>query len=173
MQNKKSTTKLSTWSKIWRISLAVIVPLGGGMIVSLFTRDAMAKFGSFNQPPLAPPAILFPIAWTILYVLMGIASYFIWKKGYDSRKQSDKFLSKAALIIYAVQLIFNFTWTPLFFNAGLYWVAFAVLMVMWILEIVLIIKAFKLSRVAGWCLLPYLLWTTFAAYLNVSIAILN
>lgn len=173
MSNKKNDHKLSTWDKIWRIALAIAVPLCGGFIISLFTRDAMSKFGSFNQPPLAPPAWLFPVAWTILYVLMGLASYFIWKKGYDSRKAADKSASKTALIIYGIQLVFNFVWTPLFFSLGWYWPAFAWLLVMWALIIVLMIKAYRISRPAFWMLLPYIIWCTFAAYLNCGIAILN
>ncbi|MBR2543869.1 tryptophan-rich sensory protein, partial [Candidatus Saccharibacteria bacterium] len=78
-----------------------------------------------------------------------------------------------ALRIYGAQLVFNFLWTPLFFNANLYWLAFVVLLIMWILELVLLIKAYKISRPAFWCLLPYIIWSTFAAYLNISIALLN
>ncbi|MBQ2695458.1 tryptophan-rich sensory protein [Candidatus Saccharibacteria bacterium] len=173
MPNKKKNQKLSTWGKIWRIALAIAVPLGGGFIISLFTRDAMSKFGSFNQPPLAPPAWLFPVAWSILYILMGLASYLIWKKGHDSRKATDKSASKTALIIYGIQLVFNFIWTPLFFNLGWYWPAFVWLMVMWILIIILMVKTYKISRPAFWMLLPYIIWCTFAAYLNCGIAILN
>ncbi len=173
MPNKKKTQKLSTWGKIWRIALAIAVPLGGGLIISLFTRDAMSKFGSFNQPPLAPPAWLFPVAWTILYVLMGLASYFIWKKGYDSKKVADKSASRTALIIYGIQLGFNFVWTPFFFSLGWYWFAFAWLLIMWALVVVLMVKAYKISRPAFWMLLPYIIWCTFAAYLNCGIAILN
>ena len=173
MPNKKNNRKLSTWGKIWRIALAIAVPLCGGFIISLFTRDAMSKFGSFNQPPLAPPAWLFPVAWTVLYVLMGLASYFIWKKDYDSRKAADKSASKTALIIYGIQLVFNFVWTPLFFSLGWYWFAFAWLLVMWALIIVLMMKAYRISRPAFWMLLPYIIWCTFAAYLNCGIAILN
>ena len=173
MPNKKNNHKLSTWGKIWRIALAIAVPLCGGFIISLFTRDAMSKFGSFNQPPLAPPAWLFPVAWTALYVLMGLSSYFIWKKGYDSRKAADKSASKTALIIYGIQLVFNFVWTPLFFSLGWYWPAFAWLLVMWALIIVLMMKAYRISRPAFWMLLPYIIWCTFAAYLNCGIAILN
>ena len=181
MSNKKpskpsaqsKSAKLSTWSKIWRISLAIIIPLGGGLIISLFTRNAMTKFGTFNQPPLAPPAILFPIAWTILYVLMGLASYFIWKKSYASRKNADKSLNRTALIIYATQLVFNFAWTPFFFVLDLFWFAFIWLLIMWALVLVLIIISYKISKPAFWMLLPYLLWCTFAAYLNCGIAILN
>ena len=169
----KKSTKLSTWGKIWRIVLSIAVPLGGGFIISLFTRDVMMKFGNFNQPPLSPPAILFPIAWTVLYVLMGLASYFIWKKGHDSRKAADKKLAKTALIIYAIQLVFNFAWTPFFFVLDAFWFAFVWLIVMWILIIVLMVLARKISKPAFWMLLPYIIWCTFAAYLNCGIAILN
>ena len=173
MPNKKQTQKLSNLNKAWRIALAIAVPLGGGFIISLFTRDAMSKFSSFNQPPLAPPAWLFPVAWTILYTLMGIASYLIWKKGRDANAPANKTASKTALIIYAVQLVFNFIWTPLFFSLGWYWFAFIWLMVMWVLIIVLTSQTRKISRFAFWMLIPYIIWCTFAAYLNCGIAILN
>lgn len=173
MPNKKHTQKLSNLNKAWRIALAIAVPLGGGFIISLFTRDAMSKFSSFNQPPLAPPAWLFPVAWTILYVLMGLASYNIWKKGQETRNIAKKSSIKTALIIYAIQLIFNFVWTPLFFTFGWYWFAFAWLIAMWILIVVLMVKSYKISRAAFWMLLPYIIWCTFAAYLNCGIAMLN
>ena len=168
----KTKKKVSTFSKVWRIALCILVPLGGGFIISMFTRDTMEKFGSFNQPPLAPPAWLFPVAWTILYILMGVASYLIYAK-YRDGKKAEKSLAKAGLIVYGIQLALNFIWTPLFFTGGLYWVAFAVLALMWIAEIVLLVLSFKTSRAAFWCLLPYLLWTTFAGYLNIGIAVLN
>ena len=69
----KKTKKLTTWGKIWRIAVAVVVPLAVGGVSAVLTMDAMKKFGQFNQPPLAPPSILFPIVWSILYVLMGIS----------------------------------------------------------------------------------------------------
>ncbi|MBP3899323.1 tryptophan-rich sensory protein [Candidatus Saccharibacteria bacterium] len=168
----KTKKKVSTFSKVWRIALCILVPLGGGLIISMFTRDTMEKFGSFNQPPLAPPAWLFPVAWTILYILMGVASYLFYAK-YRDGKKAEKSLTKAGLIVYGIQLALNFIWTPLFFTGGLYWVAFAVLALMWIAEIVLLVLSFKTSRAAFWCLLPYLLWTTFAGYLNIGIAVLN
>lgn len=169
---KAQTNNETIFGKIWRIALAIAIPLGGGFIVSSFTRDAMGKFGDLNQPPLAPPAWLFPVAWTILYILMGLASYLIYRKT-KIGKNGEKVVAKSALMVYAVQLIFNFAWTPVFFNAEKYWLALVILLAMWVLEIVLIVKAKKLNRAAFWCLLPYLLWTTFAAYLNISIAILN
>ena len=171
-KKKSKTDKLTTWGKIWRAGVCIIAPLGGGFLISLLARDAMGQFGMFKQPPLAPPAWLFPVAWTILYILMGVASYLIYLK-YINGNKSEKNAAKEALIIYAVQLVLNFIWTPIFFNANLYWLAFVVIIVMWILELVLLIKTYKISRAAFWCLFPYLLWTTFATYLNISIAILN
>lgn len=165
-------TKLSTFGKIWRVVLCIAVPLGGGFLISLLTMNAMDKFGALKQPPLAPPAWLFPVAWTILYILMGVASYLIWHVGFKGKK-NDKSTAKYVLILYGVQLALNFAWTPVFFNMEQYWIALAILAVMWILEIIILVKIRKLSMPAFWCLIPYLLWTTFAAYLNISIAILN
>lgn len=171
-KQKSKKDKLTTFGKIWRIALCIAIPLGGGFIISLIARDTMMKFGALNQPPLAPPAWLFPVAWTILYILMGVAEYFIYLK-FATGNKAEKVLAKGGLIIYSVQLALNFIWTPIFFNAGLYWVAFAVLAVMWVLEIALMAISFRISKPAFWCLLPYLLWTCFAAYLNISIAIIN
>ena len=172
MAKKNTKNQLTGFGKVWRVALAILVPLGGGFLVSLLTRNAMDQFGMLKQPALAPPAWLFPVAWTILYVLMGVASYLIFA-GMMRRKKSERKVGVVALVIYGVQLLFNFIWTPIFFNAGLYWVAFAVLAVMWVLEIVVLILTFRISRAAFWCLIPYILWTSFAAYLNISIALLN
>lgn len=178
MKKANKTTKLTTMGKIWRIALSIVVPIGGGVIISLFTRDTMEKFGMFNQPPLAPPAWLFPIAWTILYTLMGLASYYIWyhghiKKTNQKANSKTKKSYKSTLVIYGIQLVFNFIWTPLFFSLGWYWFAFGWLIAMYILIVILMVKTFKISKPAFYMLIPYLLWCTFAAYLNCSIAILN
>ena len=163
---------IKTVGKVWRIWLAIAVPVLGGLLISLLTRDAMGQFNSMKQPVLAPPAWLFPVAWTILYVLMGVASYFIWHEGHLGKKK-QKMYAKTALILYGLQLAVNFAWTILFFNLGWYWFAFGWLIFMWMLEIAVLTFAHKLSRGAFWCLVPYILWTTFAAYLNLMIAVLN
>lgn len=163
---------IKTIGKVWRIWLAIAIPLLGGLLISLLTINAMGQFNSMEQPPLAPPAWLFPIAWTILYILMGLASYFIWHAGHLGKKPAKK-IAKTALWLYGIQLVFNFAWTIIFFNLGWYWFAFGWLIVMWILEIAVLLLGRKITRAACWCLLPYLLWTTFAAYLNFAIALLN
>lgn len=176
MPNKKLQSKtkdLTAFGKIWRIAICIAVPLGGGFLISMLTRNTMETFDTFNKPPLAPPAWLFPVAWTILYTLMGLASYFIFYAGFKSKSKNIKSKSKTALIIYGIQLAINFCWTLIFFNLGQFWFALVWLLIMWALIIALLVKAFDLSRPAFFMLLPYLLWTTFAGYLNCSIAILN
>lgn len=170
-KTKKSIKKISTGSKLWRLALCVAAPLAVGGLSAWLTRDNMGKFGEFNQPPLSPPAWLFPVAWTILYVLMGIASYFIWRSGTTSKEK--KSWANGALFLYDLQLVFNFCWTPLFFNFEWFWFAFGWLIVMWLIIIILMGNTKKLSKAAFWLLVPYVLWTTFAAYLNFSIALLN
>ena len=163
---------IRTVGKVWRIWLAIAIPLGGGLLISLFTRDAMGQFNAIEKPQVAPPDWLFPIAWTILYILMGVASYFIWHAGHQGKK-SDKRISVAALVFYGLQLALNFAWTIIFFNLGWYWFAFGWIIALWVFEFIVLVLAQKVSRGAFWCLFPYLLWTTFAAYLNLMIAILN
>lgn len=176
----QTTKNYTTPQKIWRTILAIIAPVAVGGISAALTMNNMAIFGELNQPPLSPPAWLFPVAWTILYILMGIASYLIFYGGYikdpsTGRKPTlaKKTLAKQALIIYGVQLAFNFLWSIFFFNLKAYYFAFAWLMIMWLLIVSLMAKAKKLHPAAFWCLAPYILWCTFAAYLNLSIAILN
>ncbi len=170
-KTKKGTKKLTACGKFWRVLLCVAAPLVVGGISALLTMDTMKSFGDLEQPPLSPPAWLFPIAWTILYVLMGIASWLIYWAGRNDKKKAP--LAKTALVIYGIQLVFNFCWSPLFFNFKWFWFAFAWLIVMWIMIIILVCKAGKISRAAMIMLLPYLLWCTFAAYLNAGIAVLN
>lgn len=167
-RKKPTHEQLSAWGVIWRVVLCVAVPLGGGLIISLLTRNAQEIFGQLNQPPLSPPAWLFPVAWSILYVLMGLACFFIYY--YGTQKPEDR---KCALITYGIQLVLNFVWSLVFFNARQYYIAFAILVVMWILIIVTMVKSSRVSKLALACLVPYVLWVTFAGYLNIMIAILN
>lgn len=165
------TSQKSPMNNIIKVIICLAIPLAVGGISAALTSGAMSSFGDMKQPPLSPPGWLFPVAWTILYILMGIASYFIYFAGRD--KKALKAASKTWLTIYGVQLFFNFCWSPVFFNFKWYWFALGWLLVMWAMIIVLIVKARKISVPAMWMLIPYLLWCTFAAYLNAGIAILN
>ena len=157
--------------KFWVATGLIFLPLMVGLVSSALTGDAMMTFGKLNQPPLAPPAWLFPVAWTILYILMGVASYLIYRL--NPKTKAEKKIQTAELIIYFVQLFFNFMWTIFFFRLEMRWFAFGWLIVMWLMILALICMCAKNRKAAAWCLVPYLLWCTFASYLNIMIAILN
>ena len=153
------------FKKILKVGLFIAIPLLIGGLSSLITMGNMQLFDSINKPPLAPPKWLFPVAWTILYIMMGIASYFLYK--------ADSEEGREALVLYGIQLFFNFWWSIIFFNLKAYWFAAIWLFTMWIIILILLIKSKKIDVRSFWLLLPYFLWTTFAFYLNVGIAILN
>ena len=149
----------------------IVLPLIVGVISTFITGNAMMSFGKLDQPPLAPPAWLFPVAWTVLYILMGVASLLIYR--FESRNESEKKLQNAEIMVYFVQLFFNFMWTILFFRLEARWFALGWLVVMWLMIFALIYMCSKNCKAAAWCLVPYIIWCTFATYLNVMIAILN
>lgn len=155
-----------------KLIVAIAIPLAIGMLSSFITKDAMMSFNAMKKPPLAPPGILFPIVWTILYILMGISSYIIY--AYDAQNDTSSLnLKNKCLLLYAIQLIFNFFWSIIFFKFKLYIFAFAWLIILWILVFKLMKESKKISKVASYLLIPYLVWMAFAAYLNIGIIILN
>lgn len=172
VQTRKSAKRrFTTWGWIWRFIVSVAIPLGVGGLSALISGDSMSKFGDLNQPPLSPPAWLFPVVWTILYILMGIACFLVWTRPAD--KQLTVRTKTSFFIVYGVQLVFNFFWSIFFFNLNWYWFAFIWLIILWAMILYLVIWRGKNLRAVMWLLLPYLLWVTFAGYLNVMIAILN
>lgn len=166
-----SKRKLTVWGWIWRMMVSLAIPLAVGGIAALIAGDSMATFDAFNKPPLAPPAWLFPVAWTILYILMGIACFLVWTRPIN--KQLTMKAKTTFFVIYGLQLAFNFLWSIFFFNLAWHLFAFIWLIALWIMILVLLIWSGKNLRAAMWVLLPYLLWVTFAGYLNIMIAILN
>lgn len=158
---------------IVKLLIAVFIPLAVGGLSAFLTKDAMLIFNSIYKPPLAPPGIVFPIAWSILYVLMGISSYIIYNLDINKLNIEQIVLRKQTLIIYVVQLIFNFFWTIIFFNFSMYKFAFVWLMTLWILVFLYIKTSFELNKISSYLMMPYLVWMTFAGYLNLMIDILN
>ena len=158
---------------IVKLLIAVFIPLAVGGLSAFLTKDAMLIFNSIDKPPLAPPGIVFPIAWSILYVLMGISSYIIYNLDINKLNTEQIVLRKQTLIIYVVQLIFNFFWTIIFFKFSMYKFAFVWLMTLWILVFLYIKTSFKLNKISSYLMMPYLVWMTFAGYLNLMIDILN
>lgn len=143
--------------------IAILLPLAVGAVSSLLSRTMMNM--NFNQPSFAPQPSVFPIVWTILYILMGISSYLIYV--------SDSLLKTTALRVYGIQLFFNFFWSILFFRFSLYGIAFLWLLVLISLIIIMIYLFSKIKPVAAYLQIPYLLWCLFAAYLNYAVYTLN
>lgn len=140
------------------------IPLAVGGLSALLTQNSMETFRLVNKPALAPPGWVFPVVWTILYILMGIASYLVLTSG----KPND-----TALTVYGIQLVFNFFWSIIFFNLEMYLFAFIWLVVLWLLIFKTAILFYQISKPAGYLMIPYLLWVAFAGYLNLSIYLLN
>lgn len=143
--------------------LSILIPLAVGALASLFGGNM--AYSDFVKPSFSPPAYLFPIVWTILYILMGISSYLIYS--------SDAPGKRAALNTYALQLVFNFFWSIIFFGASQYLFAFIWLIALIILIVIMIYQFYKISPLAAYLQIPYLLWCIFAAYLNYTIYKLN
>ncbi len=147
--------------------ISIAIPLLVGALSGFISSGSMAQFGQLNKPPLAPPGFLFPIVWTILYTLMGIASYLV----YTSDKNQTEI--REALTVYALQLAVNFFWSIIFFNLEWYLFAFFWLVLLWVLILYTILLFYRISKPAAYLMIPYLLWVTFAGYLNLGIYLLN
>ena len=140
-----------------------LLPIIGGAIVGLITSGYM-DYNDIVKPPLSPPGIVFPIVWTILYILMGI-SYFIATKDNNDSKELDQ--------IYLLQLLVNFLWPIIFFVLKMYFTAFLWIILLIILVIVMIKELLKVNKVSSYLQIPYLIWLLFATYLNFGITLLN
>lgn len=153
----------------WKyLLISLAIPLGIGALSALLTMGSFKGFYStITTPPLNPPSILFPIVWTILYLLMGISSYLVYVS------YASKATKRSALEIYFFQLLVNFVWPIIFFNYRLFLVAFVWILLLIFLVVFMIIRFFKASKTAALLQIPYLLWITFASYLNLAIFILN
>lgn len=151
------------WKRLL-INLGIPLAVGG---VSALISGGMGQYKIMNQPPLSPPGWIFPVVWTILYLLMGYAAYRVQVSG-----KSQEEIRKATRL-YAAQLALNFLWTPVFFGLQWYLVAFFLLVALWVM-IYLTMQAFsKIDETAGDLLIPYILWVTFAGYLNLGVYLLN
>lgn len=150
-----------------RLIICLAIPLVVGGAAGLLTMNSMEAFEALNQPPLPPPGWLFPVVWTVLYVLMGIASYLVSVSDAPHEEKAR------ALWTYGIQLAFNFLWPIAFFNLKWYLFAFLWLVILWILILITALRFGRIRKPAGYLLVPYLLWVAFAGYLNLGIYLLN
>ena len=147
---------------------SLIIALGVGGLSALFTSGNMDIYKEIVKPPLSPPSIVFPIVWTILFTLMGISAAMIYNNNSATRLERD-----SALLTYGVSLVFNFFWSIIFFNLQMYLFAFIWLLALLYFIIKTIIKYYKIDKTAAYLQIPYLIWVTFAGYLNFAIWYLN
>lgn len=147
-----------------KILFYILITVFIGSIPSFFLNIS-DKYKSLNKPPFSPPGFLFPIVWTILFVLMGISIYKIVKTGSPNTKE--------AKLIYFIQLIVNALWTPIFFGLDEYFLAFLWILMLILLVITMLIIFSKIDKISVYLNIPYLLWLLFACYLTFGTFILN
>lgn len=147
---------------LWIVGVEAVGALSG-----FLTRDGTEVYSEMiRQPPLSPPAIVFPIVWSILFLLMGVSAARI----YAAPASPDR---TRGLRLFAIQLAFNFFWSIIFFNLQNFGFAFLWLVVLWVLILRMIFTFRKTDSLAAWLQVPYFLWVTFAAYLNLGVWMLN
>ncbi len=138
-----------------------------GVVSALLSGGFSDFYDKYIEPPLLPPSWLFPVVWSILYAVMGFSAYLIYSS------EADKIKINKALVIYWTQLAVNFLWSIVFFRFEALWMAFVLILLLLALIIAMILSFKKLRPVAGYINIPYLLWVSFATYLNLAIAVIN
>lgn len=148
----------------WKsLAVSISISLGAGILSTFLTGGSMRQYADMYKPPLAPTGWVFPIVWTILYILMGIAAWLVYETtGEDKR---------LALSLYGNQLLLNVVWPLIYFNLKLYFLAFGWLLLLWFCIYLTFKQFLQLDRKAGLILIPYLVWVAFAGYLNLATAI--
>ena len=140
------------------------------LVTSIATLNTSAgdSYSSFNNPSFAPPSIVFPIVWTILYLLMGVSSYLVYSNTTANKEKKIK-----ALTVYGIQLILNAIWPFIFFNLQMFLFAYILILIMIILVIYMIYLFYDISKLAAYLQIPYLIWLGYASILNLAIFMLN
>jgi tryptophan-rich sensory protein len=152
---------------ILTLLLSIAIAEGVGLLSGLLAGDSGAVYQTLNQPPLAPPGWVFPVAWAILYALMGLAAGLIYLNNGNERAKEQ------ALTYYILQLAVNFSWSIIFFQFQAFGLAVAVILLLDLLVIMTMRRFFAISKAAGWLLVPYLAWLLFATYLAIGVSVLN
>jgi tryptophan-rich sensory protein len=154
--------------EIVRLAISIIVCQLAGFVGSIFTTPAIPSwYASLTKPSFTPPNWIFAPVWTTLFFLMGISAFLVWRRGLNHQP------IRTALTIFIVQLILNTLWSIFFFGLRSPILGFIVIAFLWIVVWLTILNFFKVSKIAGLLLIPYLLWVSFAAILNIAIWRLN
>jgi len=148
-------------------AVAILLTEAVGGLAALLTREGTELYKyAVVKPPLSPPAVVFPIVWAILYLLMGVGAARIWLAPRSSAR-------KECLILYAVQLAMNFMWSLLFFNLEAFGFAFVWLAALLAVIVWMTVSFHVIDRLAAYLQIPYILWVFFAGYLNYGVWLLN
>lgn len=145
--------------------ISVLLALAVGGLSAIAVAKGLPAYESLIKPALTPPSVLFPIVWSVLYALMGISAARIWQSADSGRG--------FALTVYAAQLLVNGVWSLLFFGCGAYLLSFIWLILLWLLVLAMILLFARIDRLAALLQIPYLLWISFAGYLNFAVWYLN
>lgn len=145
----------------------IAVTITVAVLAGILTNGSMGNYEAAAKSPLTPPSAVFPIVWSVLYLLMAISAGLIVQSDAPAKEKEQ------AINLYAVQLVLNFFWSIIFFNMGLYFLSFLWLLALWLLILVMIVQFSKINKTAAWLNVPYLLWVTFAGYLNFMVWYLN
>jgi len=155
-------------NNFFKLVIAIIVSQLAGVIGSVFTISSIPTwYATLQKPSFSPPNWIFGPAWTTLYFLMGVAAFLVWRHGFEKKEV------RRALTIFGGQLVLNALWSIIFFGLHNPFWAFIEIIVLWLAILATMFAFYKVSRVAAYLLLPYILWVSFAAVLNFSIMILN
>lgn len=148
--------------------ISILIALAVGGLSALATSGSMDIYNEINKPPLSPPSVLFPIVWSVLFILMGISSAGV----YTELKKQESF-SSVPLTVYTANLGINFLWSIIFFNLRAFFFAFVWLILLLAVILTMIIEFYKVRPWTAYLQIPYFLWGLFALYLNIAIYILN
>lgn len=151
-----------------KLTIAIVVSQLAGIIGSIFTTtEVNGWYTTIAKPSFNPPSWVFGPVWTTLFLLMGIAAYLVWKRGLENRAV------KIALGVFILQLVLNTFWSIIFFNFQSLGGALIEIGFLWIAILATIILFARISKTAAWLMVPYILWVSFAAFLNYTLYTLN
>lgn len=151
-----------------KLVVSILIPLFVGYLGAVTTIASIPTwYATIAKPSWAPPNWIFGPVWTILYVLMGIALYLVWSKGLHRKDV------QFAIIIFAVQLLLNLSWSVVFFGYHALFASFSLVLILWLAILANLIAFYVISKTAGLLMVPYILWVSIASYLNYSIYLLN
>jgi tryptophan-rich sensory protein len=155
-------------SKTIKLIFAILACQIAGVVGSIFTAPSIPRwYATLRKADFSPPNWVFVPVWTFLFVLMAVSAYLVWNKGLENKNV------KMAVLTFSIQLVLNMLWSFLFFRLQCPLYAFFEIIVLWLAIVLTILNFFKISRRAGWLLIPYITWVSFAAILNFSMVRLN